>query len=110
MQRYIELSEIANSVIYENSNSVRKCNAAIDEMYSIVKSLDKKDVIHFFSLLNNQDSRKWIAHHLVELHRLPPEIEDKCFKVVEDLAKSDDLYAYGEALWIEEWGTKLDRI
>ncbi|TRY28668.1 hypothetical protein [Aliiglaciecola sp. M165] len=108
MNQYIELSNIANSIVYEKATSVAKANAAVEKMYSIVREADSKELSELYNLLDHPSAGTWLAHQLVELHALPKNIEVRCFKIVEKLAKSNSVEALGEQMWLKEWSNKRE--
>ncbi|MEZ9517800.1 hypothetical protein AB4359_17925 [Vibrio splendidus] len=109
LNQYIELVNATEKVEYDNSNSVKSSNSAVDKMYSIVRSASGVELENLFELLEHSLAKKWLAHQLIECHSLPIEIEDKCISIVESLAKEGTLNSFGEEIWLKEWKPKLGR-
>ncbi|MFC1852636.1 hypothetical protein ACFL27_20755 [candidate division CSSED10-310 bacterium] len=111
---YRALAEIWQSIDYSNPKSVQKCNAVTDKMRNIVRNAELQgieEVNKLIPLLNDQNAKDWIAHHLVELTSIEREISDKCFEMVKNLIKRYEIEgktadAMGERLWLEEWTNK----
>ncbi len=109
MDQYLALSKLANSVVYEDAVSVQACNSAVDGMYSIVRNAGEEELSSLISLLEDPSAKIWLAHQLIEHHSLSESIEDKCFKIVQDLASQDSLNTFGEQQWLKTWEHKLGR-
>lgn len=82
-------------------------------MYAIVRMVAAKEpeeLEKFTSLLNEDAPARWLAHQLIELAEMPPDIEDKCFGIIESYAKGDSADAVGERMWLDEWEKKKGRV
>jgi hypothetical protein len=82
-------------------------------MYQIVRSVvsDGPDAIDELArLLDDPGAARWLAHQLVECAELTKATEDKCFAIIEELAKDDGPEGMGEQIWLEEWKPKKGRI
>ena len=82
-------------------------------MYTIVRNavLDgASSVGELIALLEEPRTSKWLAHQLVESTNLAGDVEDRCFAIVEDLARGDGPDAIGEQMWLNEWRSKKGRI
>lgn len=112
IKEYLDCVEVTVSINLLDKKSIKKNNHAVDKMYSIIRNAAKKgndEINHFFPLLKDPKTSKWLAHQLVEICELPKEIEDQCFSIVYNLAKSNSANEMGEAYWLEEWSKKKGR-
>jgi hypothetical protein len=106
LEEYKKCAEICQDTDFGNKRSVRAHNAAVDRMYEIVEqaSMDGSEAIaNLISLLDDDISSKWIAHHIIEKAEVDPGIRKKCFKIIEKIASIDGPDAFGEKIWLEEW-------
>ncbi|WP_286339595.1 hypothetical protein [Ferrimonas sp. YFM] len=109
MSRYIELVKVTEKTEYGERKSVQSTNAAVDEMYAIVRAATNDELETLYELLNHSSAKRWLAHQLIECHQLPKNIENKCIEIVESLAKEDSIESFGEEMWLQEWKSKLGR-
>ena len=108
-KEYQKCAETCHNTDYGNRNSVRKHNEAVDQMYKIVENASNSDsdaISDLISLLEDEMTSKWIAHHLVEKGKIDRDTRKKCIKIIKRLAKGDSAYAFGEKTWLKEWNAK----
>jgi len=81
-------------------------------MYKIVRALEKQGaVLDLLPLLDEPSCAAWLAHQLVECSELPKSIEDRCFTIIEELAKNgDNVDSFVENVWLKEWKAKKGRL
>ena len=105
IDEYRECVRICAEIEYSDITSVKRSNKAVDKMYQIVEKANNEGVgaiADLATLLDEPDCAKWLAHQLVEKATITKEIENKCFAIVEVLAKGDGPDAFGEQAWLEE--------
>ena len=96
---------ICNAIDNADELSVKRNNKAVDRMYQIVQLANNKGpetVAELATLLDQPDCAKWLAHQLVEKAAITKEIKNKCFAIVETLAKGETAAALGERMWLKD--------
>ena len=109
---YRECAERCARTDYGDPASVADNNRAVDRMYEIVRQAVQEGteaVNQLVSLLDEPVPARWLAHQLVEIARLPRDVEDRCFAIIEGLATGDGLEVMGEPMWLKEWKVKKNR-
>ena len=112
IDEYKKLVEAAEAVDYADRQSVKRRNKAVDGMYRFVRSIARDGpgaIDEIAQLLDEPSSAKWLAHHLVECAELLKSTEDKCFAIIEGLAKNNGPEGMGEEIWLKEWKSKKGR-
>ena len=113
VDEYRQCVEIASGVDYADKDSVRRMNQAVDTMYRIVSDAvqdGETSIRKLITLLDEPEASKWLAHQLVASANLAGDVEDRCFAIIEDLARGDGPDAIGEQMWLDEWRSKKGRI
>lgn len=105
INEYRECVRVCSAIDYTDESSVKRSNKAVEKMYQIVQAANSsgpETVTELTALLNEPDCAKWLAHQLVEKAAITKEVKNKCFAIVETLAKGESAEALGERMWIEE--------
>lgn len=105
IDQYRECARVCSTIDYADKSSVKRSNKAVDKMYQIVQTANNKgpqSIADLATLLDEPDCAKWLAHQLVEKAAITKEIKNKCFSIVETLAKGESAEALGERLWLKE--------
>jgi hypothetical protein len=109
IDEYRKCAELCRHTDYGSKQSVCEHNEAVKRMYKIVEQATQagnEAITALVSLLDDEISSKWIAHHLIEKTKIDPSIRIKCLKIIEKLANGDGPDAFGEQVWLEEWKNK----
>ncbi len=78
-------------------------------MYKLITSAAQQgadSISAFFPLLDEPTSAKWLAHQLLEKTQVDTQVEEKCLKIIEALAKGDGPDALGEKWWLRDYKAK----
>ena len=105
INEYRECVRVCGEIDYADKSSVKRSNKAVYKMYQLVQAANDKGteaVAELASLLNEPECAKWLAHQLVEKAAITKEIKNKCFAVVETLAKGESAEALGDRIWLKE--------
>jgi hypothetical protein len=111
-EEYKALVEVTNAVDYSDKRTVRRSNNAVKRMYQLVRSAEHDGpgaIRELAQLLDDPGAACWLAHQLVECATLPSAVEDRCFAIVEKLAKDEGPEGLGEQWWLDEWRAKKGR-
>lgn len=112
IDEYKKCAEICSRFNSSDKNSVKNNNQAVSRMYKIVEKVSKEGdeaIEKLAILLDDPISGQWLAHQLVEKINLPMHIENKCFQIIEKLAKEDAIGSMGEKIWLAEWKKKKNK-
>jgi hypothetical protein len=112
IEEYKALVRVTETVDYADRSTIRRSNKAVTGMYKLVRSVanNAQDAIkELAQLLDEPSAAKWLAHQLVECAALPKTTEDKCFAIIEDLAKDNGPQGMGEQIWLKEWKPRKGR-
>jgi hypothetical protein len=108
---YRKCAEICSKKIdyyHVDKRTIRANNRAVVKMYKIVKKAVKNGdqaVAELVKLLDEPISAPWIAHQLVEKAKISPEIQLRCFNIIEKLAMKDggeSAEQMGERMWLKQ--------
>lgn len=114
LSEYSRLAAACQTVAYDDAESVQKFNRASDRMRQIVRdanSAGPETLLPLADLLTDPVSRRWIAHHLVELATIDTITRNRCLDIVRDTAASLErdgqvADAMGERMWLKKWSLK----
>ena len=108
IEEYKKMASICYQINYNDMQSVRSNNDAVDRMYEIVDRLKSDFGIEgqdsFKQLLDMEENRTdlWAAVHILEKMNVDIETEKKALKIIEEEAKE----SMGMNYWLKEWKEK----
>jgi hypothetical protein len=85
LDRYRENAAICAATAYDSDASVRRHNAAANEMRRIVAEPGAAQEL--LPLLAEPQSTHWLAFQILELIEPLPEVRDKCLAIIRDLTE-----------------------
>jgi hypothetical protein len=112
IEEYKAQPKICSRIDYLDKKTIRANNNAISKMYKIVDAINKnfgqKGTIEFQKLLDLKEDRIniWAAVHLLEKLNSSKAIETKALKIIREVAKGDDITAFGFRHWLKDWKNK----
>ena len=115
VEEYKGLTKNCYQVDYSNKKALKKNNDSVKRMYEIIETVKNEfaadGILELASLLDDENYRTnlWIATQLLENVTLDKQTEEKAFRIVEKVAKGDDILALGYRYWINDWKSKHDR-
>jgi hypothetical protein len=102
LEEYKECADICSRINYADKKTINDNNKAVKRMYSILKKIkdeNKEDIKYFYQLLENEMTRKWFSHQLLELFQVDPKIEKKALKIIVELSRKE----LGEKYWLNNY-------
>jgi hypothetical protein len=109
----IELYRIDAAICAATDHSsraaVRRHNAAADRLRALVAEAygaGPEQVAELYPLLDEAPSNRWIAFQLLELGVPPPDVAERCIKVIQQIASGQGAGAMGARIWLKEWSEK----
>jgi hypothetical protein len=83
-----------------NRSALKRGNSAADELRRLATEVggrSSEDIEQFSRLLceSRNSVNAWAAFHVLEVMQPPPEVVDRAFKALEEIAKGEDLNAVG---------------
>ena len=115
VEEYKGLTKNCYQVDYSNKKALKKNNDSVKRMYEIIETVKNEfavdGILELASLLDDENNRTnlWIATQLLEKVTLDKQTEEKAFRIVEKVAKGDDILALGYRYWINDWKSKHGR-
>ena len=106
VEEYKGLTKNCYQVDYSNKKALKKNNDSVKRMYEIIETVKNEfaadGILELASLLDDENYRTnlWIATQLLENVTLDKQTEEKAFRIVEKVAKGDDILALGYRYWI----------
>ena len=115
VEEYKGLTKNCYQVDYSNKKALKKNNDSVKRMYEIIETVKNEfaadGILELASLLDDENNRTnlWIATQLLEKVALDKQTEEKAFRIVEKVAKGDDILELGYRYWINDWKSKHGR-
>jgi len=109
--QYVKLSEYTRLHFPKDYSSINvlRNNSAVPRMFKIVDRIEKDHPElkpAFKALLDDADLRGSVAHAMLDNMSYDTEAQRRALDVIEEIAKGDDMKAFGSQLWLRNYYEK----
>lgn len=105
IDRFRKLAAVFAATECKPGNSVRRHNAAAQEMRQIVKEPGAAEELA--TLLDEPDAGQWLAFELLELCKPSIAVREECMAIIERLAAGSGTNALGARVWLHDFKSRV---
>jgi len=106
LEQFRRYAATCSTTDYSSPRSVKKRNAAVEQMYKLVEEAatsGETGISELVPLLDEPASALWLAHQVLEKCSISKVIERRCLEIIKTAAAGKGADALGEQMWLRDY-------